>query len=176
MGEETDSVVLLDIGWESEVVATIIVDSSRTRDEVDTTFSVVLFGTTVLLLRISKLESDICENVMEADEDMSVSVLPKMEVKIEVKTDEGKTPVDALSELELDTEKVVSSTIDLAEVCANEVNGVDIVTAGSMPLEDWILSGDDIVPLVSLGEDVVSIRLVNVALAVDLSKVMAVLL
>ena len=176
MGEETDSVVLLDIGWESEVVATIV-DSSRTRDEeVDTTFGVVLFGTTVLLLLISKLESDICESVMEADEDMSVSVLPKMEVKIEVTTDEDKTPVDALSELELDTEKVVSSTIDLAEVCSNEVNGVDIVTAGSMLLEDWILSGDDIVPLVSLAEDVVSIRLVSVALVVDLSKVMAVLL
>ena len=44
--------MLLDIGWESEVVATIV-DTSRTRDEVDTTFSVVLFGTTVL---ISKLE------------------------------------------------------------------------------------------------------------------------
>ena len=75
---------------------------------------------------------------MEADEDMSVSVLPKMEVKIEVKTDEGKTPVDALSEQELDTGKVLSSTIDLAEVCANEVNGVDI--AGSILLEDWILT------------------------------------
>lgn len=159
MGKETGSVVLSDLGWDSEVVAKIMESITNRNDEVDTTFSVVLLGTIVPPLLTSERESNILEDVLEVDEEITVSVMIKLDAKIEV---------------ELDTKKVVSSAIELAEDCVKEV---DTGSVGTILLEDWIVCGDDTEPLVSLGEGVLSTRrLISELLVVDVSRVTEVLL